>query len=102
MHYDIYSYYLVEFVYSKSTKKINCFEVYIAGNHAPEAQRYRSKDLNAELSKGVFWRSDDAILISKDADVEEAEKATNAMDLDCFNRVVNSVPFKDLGWGKIH
>ena len=45
---------------------------------------------------------DEAVIITKYTNIEEAKEATNAVNLHCFNRVINSQSFKYLSGREVY
>jgi hypothetical protein len=97
VHHDVDTHDLVKLVHSEPVKLLDGFEIDVACDETPRDNCQSTNELNSNLSEGVFTGGDQSILVSEDSDVEEAKEAANSMDLHSFNRIIDSVSFKDLG-----
>ena len=96
VHHDIYTDNFIEFVDSKSTERLQNFEINVACYDTTKCQGECTQKLNPQLSERISV-SLDAVLVSKNTDIKKTEEPANSMYLNCFNRVVNSVSFENLG-----
>ena len=102
VHESIDSNNLIKFVDSQPSKHIYSFEVEIASGHSPSNYRESTEYLYAKLFEGVFRCCNDTILITKYSDVEDTKESAYSMNLNCLNRIINSVSFKNLCWTEIN
>ena len=96
VHQDVDAHDFVEFTHPQFTEGVHGFEVDVAGGRDPEEQGNRAQKLNAYLHEVVSTTLYHSAFATKDTDVEEAEEAADAMDLDCFDGVVDAASLQQL------